>query len=333
MGKKSLLAPTAEKKTSDGKRAEKKKKPQTSPKAAKKAAPKSSKKNTSLPAAKKKVAGGSVKTKKAVSRKIQAKKKAPPRRTSSPKKSIRKDTPEPKQEIQKPPMSKVGPERQTLGRPVSEKTPIGSSLREIEAGTPPKKPVDSYQRMVTFCIAGLVVLLAMVIWASALNVEKFYVKPVDGELEIWKGRFSPKGVKKIFTFKNSSVPTDLKEAYSEEEAFSIIFNGIINDADALLNTEGMPNFDLIRDALVDAQPFAVSPEMSQLLQKRLDKIDMMAMVYKADILAGKGTAANLKAARESLEKAAQLNLDEAEMGFIRQKIVWVDQKLAEIGEL
>jgi hypothetical protein len=198
---------------------------------------------------------------------------------------------------------------------------LGSSARE-------KKPLDPAQKMVIGGIACLAVLLAMVLWSSASNFGEYYVKPVNGSVEIWKGKFSPKGVKKVFTLGNASIPADLKEVYSKEEAFALIFDGIINDADALLTTEDMPNFDLIRRTLESAQPFVVSGDMSSLLQRRLDKINMMALVYKADVFAGKGTVADLKQARESLEKALQLYLDEAEKGLVEQKIAWIDQKLA-----
>jgi hypothetical protein len=155
------------------------------------------------------------------------------------------------------------------------------------------------------------------------------VKPVDGRLEIWKGRFSPKGVDKIYTLRNAAVPVDAKAVYSKEEAHGFIFEGIIVEADALLGTEEMPDFERIRRTLVSARPFAVSGEMSQRLQRRLDKIDMMALAYKADVLAGKGTVEDLVSARKSLAKAMDLDLDEAEKGLIQQKINWVDQKLAE----
>lgn len=195
-----------------------------------------------------------------------------------------------------------------------------------------KKTMDPMQKMAVLGLGVLVVLMIMVMWASALNVGKFYVKQVDGQLEIWKGRFSPKGADKIFTLSSASMPAEPKEIYSKEEAYTFIFEGIITDADALLGTDEMPDFEHIRSTLASARPFAITKEMSGRLQRRLDKIDMMALVYKADVLAGKGTMESLTRARESLEKAMGLNLDDVEHGLIEQKINWVDQKLGEAAE-
>jgi hypothetical protein len=195
-----------------------------------------------------------------------------------------------------------------------------------------KTAMDPMQKMAAFGVAALAVLLIMVLGTSASNVGKFYVIPVDGQLEIWKGRFSPKGRDKLYTMDNAFMPADVKDVYSKEEAYGLIFEGVIADADALLDTEEMPDFEHIRRTLASAGPFAVSKEMVGRLQKRLDKIDMMALAYKADVLAGKGTVEDLTRARESLEKAMGLNLDEAEKGLIQQKINWVDEKLLEAAE-
>jgi hypothetical protein len=195
-----------------------------------------------------------------------------------------------------------------------------------------KRTMDPMQKMAAFGIAVLAVLLIMLLWKSADNVGKFYVVPADGHLEIWKGRFSPNGLDKIYTLRNAAIPAELKTVYSREEAYGLIFEGLMADADALLGVEEMPDFEGIRRILASAGPFAVSTEMSGRLRKRLDKIDMMALAYKADVLAGKGTVADLTLARKSLEKAMELNLDEAERGLIEQKINWVDQKLWEAVE-
>ncbi len=228
-------------------------------------------------------------------------------------------------------MAQPGAGTPGFGKPETEKPSAPFSFDETDIPIYREKSMDPLQKAVVFGCIALAVLIVMVMWSSALNVGKYYVKPVDGQLEIWKGRFSPQGVEKIFTISAASAPDQLKAVYSKTEAYGIIFDGIVNSADATLSTEEIPDFDLIRRTLISAEPYAVSKEMSNLLQRRLDKIDMMALVYKADILAGKGTESDLANARKSLEKALKLNLDEAEEGLIRQKIAWVDQKLSELS--
>lgn len=195
-----------------------------------------------------------------------------------------------------------------------------------------KKPMDPMQKTAVIGLSVLAVLLIMVLWTSASNNGKFYVKPVDGQIEIWEGRFSPKGRDKIFTFSSIYMPAELEAVYSRKEAYPIIFDGILAEADALLGVEETPDFEHIRRSLEIAEPYAVSREMSERLQRRLDKINMMALVYKANILAGKGTVEDLVSARESLEEALLLELDEAEKGLIQHQISWVDQRLEEAAE-
>lgn len=334
MGKKSLLAPTSEENTGNEKDSEKKKKPMTATAAAKKAAPKPKKKKKA--AAKKKAPVSKTAKKEAAPKSAPKKKKAPPRRTAAAKSSAK---PKAKKEapfsisIDAPKTVEVEATSRVPEQADSGKADTPFAAVRVESTFPEeKKTVDSTQKMAAVGLAVLALLLVMVLWSSASNVGKFYVKRVDGQLEIWKGRFSPKGMDRVFTLNSTSMPMEPQEVYSKEEAYTLIFEGVIADADALLGTDEMPDFELIRRTLASAQPFAYTREMAQRLQKRLDKIDMMALVYKADILAGKGTVEDLTRARESLKKAMGLNLDEAEKGLIQQKISWVDQMLEAAAE-
>lgn len=335
MGKKSLLAPTSKENISGGKGEEKEKKPLTAAGTPKKAAKKSAtRKAPAAAAAKKKATGVKTAKKGAASKKSSRKKTAPSSKTTTAKSSTKPKAKKKAAAKKKPAMPEAEATPRTFGQTDSRRTAApASTTQTVEVVQEEKESRDPLQKMAVIGLAVLAVLLIMVLWTSASNVGKFYVKPGDdGRLEVWKGRFSPKGVDKIFELRNASVTAELKEVYSKEEAYAIIFEGVIADADALLTTEEMPDFEVIRSTLATAQPFAVSKEMSQRLQRRLDKIDMMALVYKADILAGRGTVEDLTRARESLERAIRLNLDEAEKGLIRQKINWVDLKLSEIAE-
>ena len=199
---------------------------------------------------------------------------------------------------------------------------------EIEAALAAKKGMAPLQKSAVAGILGLVILLALVFNASMSNRAKFYLKPVDGKIELWRGKFSPKGEKKFITLSAVSAPAQQKDSYSKEEAFSLIFENYVNQADALLTTPDTPDFELIKRTLKKALPYATSPALYDSLQKRLGKIDMMTLVYKADVLADRNTAADLTAAREALEKAMHLDLDVAEKGLVKQKLQWIDQQLA-----
>jgi adenylate kinase len=358
MGKKSLLAPTSGKASGSGETAEKEPNTQTVAGTAKESAPQSSKGKTSPGVAAKKKPGGS-KAKKAVAKKASPKKEA---KKSAPVKAVKKAAPEkaveksvpgktitkaaPKKEAKKtapkaagkaiakkkaPPLSGLSLEEELqTGRIAGgDLFPDVSSPAAIDDG---HEPMDSSRKLMLSGAGVLAFLFLMILWASGANVGKYYVKPVDGHLEIWKGRFSPQGMEKIFILENTPVPDQIQEVLSREEAFSLIFAGVINNADALLNATQIPDFERIRETLESARPYAVSRAAAELLEKRLDKIDMMALVYKADILTAKGTVADLNSARESLERALSLNIDTAEKNLLKQKIAWIDQKLAQRSE-
>ena len=299
-------------------------------------APKPKKKPSGKVAPKKKASGKAAPKKKAAGIKTGVKKAAIPKASSSKKKAPGRKTAAKKAASKKKAAS--GACRVSQPKPESPETAIcpadtvaSPSEASVKGASPAghrsKRPMDPNQKIASIGIGVLVLLLALVVWSSASNVGKYYMKMANGEVEIWKGRFSPRGAEKIFTLDRAALPADLKEVYGKEEAFPLIFEGIVNNTDALLNREEMPGFDFIRRELTRARPYAVTDQMSDRLQSRLDKIDMMALVYKADVLAGKGTTTDLKRARETLEKALGLNLDEAEKGLVEQKIAWIDQKL------
>ena len=203
---------------------------------------------------------------------------------------------------------------------------------EPEDSTPAKK-MDSMHKTALIGIVGLVALLGLVMSASITNTAKYYLKPAKGELEVWKGTFSPMGKKKIVTLSATPMPAQPKDLYGKNEIFSFIFESYINQADALLNVSDMPDFELIKRTLNRAGAFAVSPELNESIQRRLSKINLLALVYKADILADKNTAADLASARDALEKAMRLTLDEAEKGLIKQKLQGVNERQAQLEQM
>ena len=195
------------------------------------------------------------------------------------------------------------------------------------------KKMDSTQKMALIGILGLVVLFGLVVSASMKNSARYYLKPVKGELEIWKGRFSPMGKKKFVILSETPMPVEPKEVYGKNEIFPFIFESYVNQADALLNASDMPDFELIKSTLSKANAFVVSPESKELIQRRLSKINLMTLVYKADILTDRGTIEDLASARDALKKAKRLNLDEAEKGLVNQKLQWIDERQAQLEQM
>jgi len=166
-------------------------------------------------------------------------------------------------------------------------------------------------------IAGL---LFMTIMTSHSNRNNYYVRYKAGAVEISKGRFSPLGKELFIIMPGAQPPSPEKKIYSREEIFPYITKYYINKADAVLDVPGLPDFDGIRTYLNKSLSFAITPDLQKEAGMRLDRIDRMVFIYKADIAISKDTVPEMKTALEYLNRASSLGPDAIESELIRQKI-------------
>ncbi|MBW2366866.1 MAG: hypothetical protein JRH15_03170 [Deltaproteobacteria bacterium] len=182
-------------------------------------------------------------------------------------------------------------------------------------------------------IAGacLVVIIGLIINASFSNMSKFYAKESSGALEIWRGKFAPLGSEQLIRLDGAVMSDELQKSYTKSEAFSLIFQQYTQKADALLDAPGTPDFDQIRATLEKSRPFAITDKLSAEIGRRLKAIDMMTLMVKAEVLAGKDTLVGLEAARDILKKAFRLNLDRAERDLVKQKIQRINSRIDQLN--
>jgi hypothetical protein len=166
-------------------------------------------------------------------------------------------------------------------------------------------------------IAGL---LFITIMTSHSNRNNYYVRYKAGAVEISKGRFSPLGKELFIIMPGAQPPSPEKKIYSREEIFPYITKYYINKADAVLDVPGLPDFDGIRTYLNKSLSFAITPDLQKEAGMRLDRIDRMVFIYKADIAISKDTVPEMKTALEYLNRASSLGPDAIESELIRQKI-------------
>ncbi len=191
-------------------------------------------------------------------------------------------------------------------------------------GTPRQR--DPARRILTFGALALAAILALLVVSSTMNKSRYYLKSGSSGVEVWKGTFSPTGTRKIMALGDISAPTDGQGPVSRDVAYALMFDAFIRQADDLLNEQAVPDFKLIRQRLVQALPYAVNAPAAETAHRRIAKIDMMMHVYKADILAGKGTPEALSEAREILAGALDLDIDSAERSLVAQKLKWLGEK-------
>jgi hypothetical protein len=94
----------------------------------------------------------------------------------------------------------------------------------------------------------------------------------------------------------------------------------------------MPDFTGIRNYLKMALSYAISADMRQAAFNRLNTIDMMIYLYKADVAASKGTLKDFKKALEFMDKAAALDLDAAQSDLVRKKIESIKELMAALQD-
>jgi hypothetical protein len=180
---------------------------------------------------------------------------------------------------------------------------------------------NSAKKRLLFSLAGFIfiILMGLVVRTSVYNRDKYYLKFTAGAVEIWQGTFSPGGKKRILIMPGVQIPAKTKNAYAMEEVYPMAFNFFVSKADALMEVPGMPDFVGIKSYLNRALSFATTEDLRQTAHVRINHIDRLILLYKADVAATKGTRSGLEAALGYLDQAAQLNPDEIETELIKKK--------------
>jgi len=180
---------------------------------------------------------------------------------------------------------------------------------------------NSAKKRLLLIIIGFIfiILMGLVIRASYHNTEKYYLKFTAGAVELWQGTFSPAGKKRILIMPGVQIPAKTKNAYAMEEVYPLAFNFFVSKADALMEVPGMPDFVGIKSYLNRALSFATTEDLRQTAHVRINHIDRLILLYKADVAATKGTRSGLEAALGYLDQAVKLNPDEIETELIKKK--------------
>jgi hypothetical protein len=190
-----------------------------------------------------------------------------------------------------------------------------------------RKNKNSSKRLVWLSCFCLILLISLTIIASYSNMKKYYFIEKDGALEIWQGRFAPMAKKRLLTLPGIQVPAALKPVYTWDEVCPLAFQYYVNKADTISEVPGIPDFDGIKSYLNKALTFAVTPEQRNIALSRLYGIDIMILLYKADINASRGSLTDLATALSYLQKARSLDINGYHTDIINQKIEWTQSKM------
>ena len=257
-------------------------------------------------------------------------------------KSKKSTSPKAKTASQKAPPKKTAPKVETT-QPVSEAAKIEKKAapeKEAQIPAPPipasqlppggQPPADPANRMMQFGLAGFVLLVLLVIIASWMNTQNYYIKPGEGAIEIWQGKFAPMGEQLVMSIPGIAAPEPSKESYTKKEVYPIFYQYYLDKADTLLEVPGMPDFEGVRTYLNTAQTYTTNSQMKTVVKSRLNAITRMVLLYKADVAASKDTPEDLKTAIGLYKDARGYAADDAEAARIKRKIEAVDRRLDKI---
>jgi hypothetical protein len=188
-------------------------------------------------------------------------------------------------------------------------------------------PMDISIKIAAGCLAFLVLIL---LGTSMCNSQKFYIKTAKNGIEIWQGRFAPKGEKQLISLAGVKAPEKVKKIYSELDVYPIIFNYFLNKADAILDAPGIPDFEGMKYYISLAEPYAMTKELRDAADLRLNSVAKALLIYKADIASSRGNIANLEAAVGFLNQAKAMSSDKVQAESLDNKIKALESRLEKL---
>jgi hypothetical protein len=155
----------------------------------------------------------------------------------------------------------------------------------------PAKDADPMDKTIKIFAGVLALLMLLLIGTSLCNSQKFYIKKAKNGIEIWQGRFSPKGEKQLISLAGIKAPETVQKVYSKNDVYPIIFSYFLNKADAFLAAPGVPDFEGMKYYINLAKPYAVTQELRDAAALRLNGMTQTLQSYKDNIAASKAPAA------------------------------------------
>ena len=213
--------------------------------------------------------------------------------------------------------------------PPAKPEPQSAAYITVEPGEP-GGGAEPMSLPVKIAIAATATIIFLLLAISYNNSSKYYILPKDKAIEIWKGRFSPKDKEFYMVLHGAQAAEPVKEVYTRQEVFPLIFDYYLNKADTLLEVPGLPDFEGIKGYLHRAEKYAIGKDMKTTVSSRLNTIERMILLYKADVALSKESEDSLESAIELLKEAATLTPSAAQADEITQKIDGARERLAKL---
>ncbi len=349
MGKDSLIKSTSKKKKTSSKKdednanveeqkAKTAKKPSTKAKKSTKAAPQKTKAAVKGKAAKPAKAKASKKSKATAKTKTTPKSKTAAAEKAATEKAAAEKAAAEKAAAEKAAAEKAAAEKAATEKAAAEKAAAERAAQEPKASisyAPPPdaaKPTDSTGRPLQIAIGVFAILIFLIIGASYLNKKHYHIKTVNGAIEVWQGNFAPKGTSRLVSLPGQTLDAPAKKVYSREEIYPLVFSYYKDKAITLMEVKGMPDFETVKFYLEQALCYSTTAKEKADVNAKINNIDFMVLMSKADAAMSKRTVASYEAALQHLGQAAKLDLEDFQQEQIKKKAALAQKTLKELKQ-
>jgi transposase-like protein len=163
-------------------------------------------------------------------------------------------------------------------KPEPAKAPEGPPLPSYTG--PPEDPMD---KMLQYAVGAFALVIAILVIASMSNSNNFYFKQKDEMIQMWRGRFAPMGKVQVASFSDPKILEGLpdKDSYTKKEAYSVLCDYFIDQADALLSASDTPDLKGAKTHLRQASKYAVSDAARGAIKERLRTIERVRDNFQA----------------------------------------------------
>ncbi|MBF0450315.1 MAG: hypothetical protein HQK75_06410 [Candidatus Magnetomorum sp.] len=194
-------------------------------------------------------------------------------------------------------------------------------LQILRADDNKEDPIMSNSLKLVF--AGILALFFMIYMASSANYKNYYL--VDGKtgVELWQGDFSPMGKSHVITLMGMELPENLQSSYIQSEVNPLICSFFLDQANDILSDDNIPNLAQVKKYLEQAYEYADEKNQKE-IEKRLNGIDFMMFILKADLAMQKGTSEDLEKAKAFIDEAQGLAEKNYQKDMIKKRLQFIE---------
>ena len=194
---------------------------------------------------------------------------------------------------------------------------------------PPQKPTDNTLKYAIGGIGVLAFVTAILLLASSCNSNKFYFKQDDRKVELWQGRFAPKGERLVDSFPDPRILEAIPEqkAYTKKQAFGIVFDYLVKRADEVLNKGEARDLKRAESYLTSASNYVLSVPEREAVRIRLNSIEFVVLMGKTNLALCKTPVPGFQAAWGYVAQAVPVVFTDFQKDVLMKRLTAVEYAL------